>query len=199
MKICAAILAGGSGERFWPLSRKSRPKQFLSLVGAQSLVRQTIDRLDGLVLPEDIYIVTLRKYKNLVKAQVPGISEENILTEPCGRDTSAAVGLAAFEIARNDHFIADSEKFTLTLKAAAAAASGGTHLVTLGIPPVRPETSFGYIQRVICTRLSTAFHCTGSLNSPRSPAWKKPASLLAPAIISGTVEYLSGGLTLYSA
>ncbi|MFZ5652177.1 MAG: mannose-1-phosphate guanylyltransferase [Bacillota bacterium] len=156
MKITAVVMAGGSGERFWPLSKKNRPKQFLPILGDQSMIHQTVERLKDLMRPEDIHIVTLQEYKPLVMEQLPQIDEDKILVEPCGKDTSAAVGLAAVKISRSDpstvmvmlpsdHYIADTGRFLSTLKAAAEAASGGVYAVTLGIPPMRPETGYGYI------------------------------------------------------
>lgn len=150
-------MAGGSGERFWPLSKKGCPKQFLSLLGGSSLLRQTADRLQGLVRQEDIYIVTLREYKAMVMEHIPWIDENNILAEPFGRDTAAAAGIAAVEISRQspdaimimlpaDHYIANQKEFRNALKAAADAASTGESVVTVGIPPSRPETGYGYIQ-----------------------------------------------------
>lgn len=102
MKIAAVVMAGGCGERFWPLSKKNLPKQFLPILGYNSMLRQTVDRLEGLVRPEDIYIVTLNEYKAIVMDQLPWITENKILLEPCGRDTAAALGLAAAEIARRN-------------------------------------------------------------------------------------------------
>lgn len=156
MSIYAAVMAGGSGERFWPLSKKNHPKQFLSIIGGSSIISQTVDRLKGLVPPEKIYIVTHEKYRDEVARHIPCIRKEMILTEPCGKDTAAAVALAASEIyGRNpraimimlpsDHYIADRDLYVQTLAAAASAASGGSHVVTVGIPPARPETGFGYI------------------------------------------------------
>lgn len=156
--IFAVILAGGGGERFWPVSSKERPKQFLSLIGDRTMLQQTVERLAGLVGPPDIYVVTAREYGSLVHEQVPEIPAENIIEEPCGRDTAAAVGLAAVHLARRDpegvmlvlpadHFIADTARFRRILETAVDAARNGEYLVTLGITPTRPETGYGYIQR----------------------------------------------------
>jgi mannose-1-phosphate guanylyltransferase len=152
----AVIMAGGRGERFWPKSRQKFPKQFLRLLGDRTMLQRTVDRLKRLVEPEQIYIVTGKLYYDIVLDQVPEVPKENIILEPVGRDTAAAIGLSAVVISRRnpdgvmivlpaDHYIADEEHFCEVLESAVAAAAPGTHLVTLGITPNRPETGFGYI------------------------------------------------------
>ena len=156
MRIFAAVMAGGSGERFWPLSRRNHPKQFLSILGGRSIINQTVSRLEQLVRREDIFIVTVREYRDLVAKHLPWINKDQLLIEPCCRDTSAGVALAAAEIHRrdprgvmimlpSDHYIADRDLYVRTLAAAASAASGGRHVATIGITPTRPDTGFGYI------------------------------------------------------
>ncbi len=154
----AVIMAGGRGERFWPKSRQHLPKQFLSLLGDRTMLQKTVDRLKRLVEPEQIYIVTGKVYYDLVLDQVPEVLKENIILEPVGRDTAAAIGLSAVAISRRDpdgvmivlpadHYIADEEHFCEVLKSAVAVAAPGSALVTIGITPNRPETGFGYIAR----------------------------------------------------
>lgn len=192
MKIAAVVMAGGCRERFWPLSKKSLPKQFLSILGHSSMLKQTVDRLEGLVCPEDIYIVTLNEYKAIVLDQIPWICEDNILVEPCGRDTAAAVGLAAVEIARrfpgavmvmlpSDHFISDTENFIVTLKATAEAASKGDQAVTLGIPPLSPETGYGYILKGDFYREFNGLKAHKAVKFTEKPAHEK------------AVEYVNSG------
>jgi mannose-1-phosphate guanylyltransferase len=154
----AVIMAGGRGERFWPKSRQGLPKQFLRLLGDRTMLQTTVDRLQRLVEPEQIYIVTGKVYYDLVLDQVPEVPAENLILEPVGRDTAAAIGLSALAISRRDpngvmivlpadHYIADEEHFCEVLRSAVAAAAPGSALVTLGITPNRPETGFGYIAR----------------------------------------------------
>jgi mannose-1-phosphate guanylyltransferase len=154
----AVIMAGGRGERFWPKSRQELPKQFLRLVGERTMLQRTVNRLMQVVGPEQIYIITGKVYYDVVLGQVPEVPESNIILEPVGRDTAAAVGLSALTISRRDpagvmivlpadHYIADEDHFCEVLKAAVAAAGSVQHLVTLGITPSRPETGFGYIAR----------------------------------------------------
>jgi len=156
MLLYAVVLAGGAGERFWPHSRQSCPKQFLNLLGDRSMLQQTVDRLEGLVSPRDTYVITGSRYVDLVREQLPGIPVENIIGEPCGRDTAAAVGLGALCVERRDprgvmlvlpadHYVQDAARFRQSILTAHAAAAGGEHLVTLGITPTRPETGYGYI------------------------------------------------------
>jgi mannose-1-phosphate guanylyltransferase len=98
----AVIMAGGRGERFWPLSRREKPKQFLPLLGHRSMLQLTADRLKGLLGPEDIYVVTDISYRELVQEQLPQLDPSHIICEYCGRDTAAAAGLAAVYIQGRD-------------------------------------------------------------------------------------------------
>lgn len=152
------ILAGGSGERFWPLSRRARPKQLLSLFSKETLLEATIRRLDGLVPPEQILILTNADQEAGVRALCRGLPEENIVAEPAKRDTAAAIALGAGWIARRapgavmivlpaDHLIKDTAGFQQTLRTAAAAAEQTGDLVTIGIQPTWACPGFGYIEQ----------------------------------------------------
>ena len=157
MKTTAVIMAGGRGERFWPKSRNSYPKQFLSLTkDGETMIQKTVSRLLPLVEKQDIYIVTNESYIKLVKEQLPDIPEENILAEPCARNTAPCIALAAAVINRkyddavmlvlpSDHLIGYEELYLGTLKKAIATCMEGTNLVTIGITPTYPETGYGYI------------------------------------------------------
>ena len=151
------ILAGGSGERFWPLSRKSRPKQLLSLLSNESLLEATVSRLDGLVPPEHILVLTNADQEAGVRAICTTLPAENIVAEPAKRDTAAAIALGAGWIARRapgatmvvlpaDHLIQNREAFQTTLRAAAKAAEQTGDLVTIGIEPTWACPGFGYIE-----------------------------------------------------
>ena len=155
----AVVLAGGSGTRFWPLSRKMMPKQLLSIVGDRSMLALTFDRVARIIPEKQSWIVTTRAQADQVRremrdAKMGGI---HVLEEPAGRNTAAAIGLAAVLVARRDpdailavfpadHHIQKPERFTELIEAAAGVAEEGW-LVTLGIEPTRPETGYGYIQR----------------------------------------------------
>lgn len=158
MKTTALIMAGGRGERFWPRSRKSLPKQFLSLTGdGRTMIQLTVERILPLVEMEDIFIATNRDYKELVKRQLPDLPEENILCEPVGRNTAPCIGLGAVHIAKkyedammlvlpSDHLIKYNKMFVSTLKEACRIAEENTNLVTIGITPDYAETGYGYIK-----------------------------------------------------
>lgn len=158
MKKTALIMAGGKGERFWPKSRQSLPKQFLSLTNdGKTMIQLTVERILPLVNLEDIYIATNANYKHLVLEQLPGLPEENILCEPVGRNTAPCIGLGAVHIQRkyedaimivlpSDHLIKYNDIFTETLNNACDAAETGSNLVTIGITPNYPETGYGYIK-----------------------------------------------------
>lgn len=157
MKITAVIMAGGRGERFWPKSRNSCPKQFLSLTSdRETMIQKTVKRLSPLVASEDIYIVTNAAYKELVRDQLPDVPEENILAEPCARNTAPCIAFAAAVIGRkyddaimlvlpSDHLIGYENIYIKTLKKAVSVAEQGKNLVTIGITPTYPETGYGYI------------------------------------------------------
>lgn len=155
--ISTVIMAGGSGERFWPLSTREKPKQFLCLLGNRSLLQQTLDRLRPLVPLERILVVTGREYEGLAREQLPDLPDANLVLEPVGRDTAACIGLASLYIENRDpdavmialpadHYIPDQVPFLKTLEFAASVAHSGDWLITLGIKPTRPETGYGYIK-----------------------------------------------------
>lgn len=155
--IYALILAGGSGERFWPLSRKTRPKQLLRLVSDKTLLEETVARLDGLVPAERILILTNVEQEPAVRELLSGFPSENIVAEPAKRDTAAAVALGAAWVAARDHMatmvvlpadhvIKDTAAFQNTLRTAAAAAEEAGALVTIGIKPTWACPGFGYIE-----------------------------------------------------
>lgn len=154
----AAILSGGSGERFWPLSTSERPKQFLSVFGGKSLLRQSVDRLRGLVPPERILVVTAKSLAKATYRELPEIPRKNILLEPCRRDTAAAVATACTAVEKlggenavaailtADHLMEDVAAFRRILLTAADAAERSADIVTMGVKPTYPATGFGYIK-----------------------------------------------------
>lgn len=158
MKKTALIMAGGRGERFWPKSRISLPKQFLSLTDSEdTMIQLTVKRILPLVEMEDIYIVTNELYKDLILQQLPDIPESNILCEPAARNTAPCIGLGAMYISTkyedatmfvlpSDHLIKNTDLFLDTLNKASDVACSGPNLVTLGITPNYPETGYGYIK-----------------------------------------------------
>ena len=169
MKTTALIMAGGRGERFWPKSRRSLPKQFLSLTDdGKTMIQLTVERILPLVAPEDIYIATNRDYKALVREQLPEVPEENILCEPVGKNTAPCIGLGAEHMKKkygdammlvlpSDHLIKYNTIFINTLEDAIDVAAEGKNLVTIGITPDAPETGYGYIRLKSNERCRRAF------------------------------------------
>lgn len=155
--VYAVIMAGGIGSRFWPQSRKDNPKQFLEVFGESTLIQNTVARLQGLVPPERIYVVTHRRYVDQTREQLPAVPEENILAEPIARNTAPCIAFAAVKLlARDpdatmivlpaDHVIKKVDRFQAVLRVAIEKARKDRTLVTIGINPTHPETGYGYIQ-----------------------------------------------------
>ena len=157
MKIYAVIMAGGIGSRFWPRSKKKCPKQLLKIFGDHTMIQDTVKRLNGLVEEEDIYVVTNKVQKPGILTQLSHLPLNNIIEEPFGRNTAACIGLASILIQKKDpdaitlilpadHIINQEKGFHDTLLKAANYANEYKGLVTIGIPPTKPETGYGYIQ-----------------------------------------------------
>ncbi len=155
----AIIMAGGSGTRFWPKSRRDRPKQLLCLTGGATMLQQTVARIEPLVPRDRIIIVTGADQAAATAEQLPDLPAENVIAEPCPRDTAPCVGLAAGIVAHKDedgtmivmpadHVIEPADAFRATVKAAVSVIDDDPGaLVTFGITPTRPETGYGYIER----------------------------------------------------
>ena len=151
----AIILAGGSGERFWPISTPEKPKQFLTLFGGRSLIAQTFDRLRGIVDPAGSFVITSKALVALTRRELPDLPRSHILGEPVRRDTGAAVALGVNSAAEDDsevlgffpsdHLVADVPAFRKVVKSAIALARKEDSIVVIGIRPTAPSTAFGYI------------------------------------------------------
>ncbi len=152
------IMAGGIGSRFWPMSRPEQPKQFIDVLGVgKTLIQLTVERFGGMITPERIWVVTSANYKELVREQLPQIPEENILMEPCMRNTAPCIGYVAWKIRKRepeasivvspaDHFVLDTAEFRRTIERAFDFIEGSARVLTLGMQPTRPDTGYGYIQ-----------------------------------------------------
>jgi mannose-1-phosphate guanylyltransferase len=160
LPIHAVILAGGRGTRFWPRSRTRTPKQLLNIVGKDTMLEQTVARLRPLISPDRIWTVTNADQAAAVKKLVPAAARKRVLIEPLGRNTAAAIALAALHVRHAakgdalmavlpaDHFIAQPDKYRKIVTAALELARQTRRMIVLGIPPTRPDTGFGYVERM---------------------------------------------------
>lgn len=156
--LCALIMAGGKGERFWPLSTDEKPKQFLKLLGEETMIQMTVNRLKDLIPVERIFVVTGERYTKLVKEQLPELPQRNIIVEPMGKNTAPCIALSAFHIEKyyenatiavlpSDHLIRNEEEFRNVIAAADSfIEKHEDSIITLGMRPDRPETGYGYIK-----------------------------------------------------
>src|SRR5688500_4836925 len=151
------IMAGGRGERFWPVSREKTPKQLITLLGGKSFLQQAVERVLPVVPLKNIYVITNEVQAPEVRRQLPKLPKENVVAEPVGRDTCAAVTLgaalvgarsttAAMAVLPADHVIPEEKKFQQVLADAFDLAGRGQAIVTIGIKPTEPATGYGYIQ-----------------------------------------------------
>lgn len=157
MELVAVIMAGGVGARFWPKSRAEEPKQLLNLFSERSMIQNTVDRMEGLVKNNNIYVITNKIQKPQIVEQLKEIPAENVIEEPFGKNTAAAIGLASLIVDSKhkdavtiilpaDHLIKDKDEFQRIIREASEYANSTDALVTIGINPTRPDTGYGYIQ-----------------------------------------------------
>jgi len=156
--LCALIMAGGKGTRFWPLSTEEKPKQFLKLLGEDTMLQMSVKRLEKLIPLERIFIVTGKRYMDLVKEQLPKLPHRNIILEPMGKNTAPCIALSAFHISKlykdatiavlpSDHLIKDEATFLEVLNSADEFVDNNKKaIVTIGMKPDRPEIGYGYIK-----------------------------------------------------
>ena len=153
-----AIMAGGVGSRFWPMSTEEKPKQFIDVLGTgRTLLQLTFDRFEGICDPENVWVVTNKKYAALVQEQLPEIPAGNIVQEPCRRNTAPCVAYISWRIKEkdpnanivvspSDHIVTNSNEFRRVIISALKFTGETDSIVTLGMKPTRPETGYGYIQ-----------------------------------------------------
>ena len=156
--LCALIMAGGKGTRFWPLSTEEKPKQFLNLIGDDTMIQMTVKRILPIIPIERIFICTCERYVGLVKKQLPELPDRNIIIEPEGRNTAPCIALSALVMKRyyedatmvvlpSDHLIKDENKFTnIIIEANEFLSENNNVILTLGMRPDRAETGYGYIK-----------------------------------------------------
>jgi mannose-1-phosphate guanylyltransferase len=156
-RFAPVILAGGSGTRFWPRSRRTRAKQVLALDGESTMIQQTLERLLSLAAAEDVWVITNKLLDEVIAGQLPQVPRANILSEPVARNTAPACALAAFllegsapdtiiGIFPSDQVVKDQARFTEVIRAGVVLAASGDRIVVLGVPPTRAETGYGYIE-----------------------------------------------------
>ncbi len=211
MQPFALIMAGGEGKRFWPLSRKDRPKQFLNLIGRKSLLRQTVERVLPLIPFQNIFVVTVGRYVEETRRHLPELPLENIIVEPEGKNTGPCIALGALKIKKispdstmvvlpADHAIVDDQSFREVIKygqrvANIMLASNDYPLVTLGVKPGKPETGYGYIKE--STELVDS---SERYNAKRiSKFFEKPDLETASDLISKGGCYWNSGIFIWRA
>ena len=152
------IMAGGIGSRFWPMSTDERPKQFIDVLGVgRSLLQLTMDRFEGVIEKENIWVVTNKKYADVVREQLPEMPADHVLCEPCRRNTAPCVAYVSWRIKSqdpkanvvvtpSDHIVTNVEEFRRVIKQCLEFTEDSDAIVTLGMKPTRPETGYGYIQ-----------------------------------------------------
>ncbi len=196
------ILAGGSGTRFWPRSRRARTKQVLALDGERSMIQQTLERLKPLAAFEKTWIITNEYLAQEIADQLPGLPGAQIVQEPVARNTAPACGLAAFLIERenpqavlgvfpSDHVIADEPRFLKALQKGIAVAAAGENIVVLGIEPARAETGYGYIETGDFAKDDSALHVRRFI--------EKPNQNRADEFVAAGNYYWNSGIFLWTA
>jgi mannose-1-phosphate guanylyltransferase len=201
----AVILAGGRGTRFWPRSRMRTPKQLLNIVGAETMLEQTAARLAPIFAWADLWVVTNGQQAREVRRQLPHLSRGQVLAEPVGRNTAPAIGLAAIHLAKRtgdalmavlpaDHYIAQPGRYRAIVRAALQVASEPGALCVLGIPPVYPETGFGYIESQRPTSPERAAARAAALVLPVRRFTEKPALKLARRYVASGRYFWNAGM-----
>ncbi len=196
------ILAGGSGTRFWPRSRRAHAKQVLALDGERSMIQQTVERLKPIAGLDKTWIITNEYLSHEIADQLPGLPAAQIVQEPVARNTAPACGLAAFLIERDnpdavlgvfpsDHVIADEPRFLKALQKGIAVAAAGENIVVLGIEPFRAETGYGYIETGDLTKDDQALHVRRFI--------EKPNQNRAEEFVAAGNYYWNSGMFLWSA
>ena len=208
-KFAPVILAGGSGTRFWPRSRKARAKQVLALDGERTMIQQTVERLSPLSDASNVWIITNSFLDEVIAEQLPEVPREHILSEPAARNTAPACGLAAFLLEKtepdtvigvfpSDHVVKNRARFVEVVRAGIALAATGDKIVVLGVPPSRAETGYGYIE--LGATVDSANGSAGKVAVRRVKRFtEKPHAALAEQFVASGNYVWNAGIFLWSA
>ena len=199
------IMAGGIGSRFWPISKTSRPKQFLDILGCgKTLIQLTVERFKGIVPPENVWVATSMEYKDLVREQLPDVPEQNLLFEPCRRNTAPCICYVSWKIKKrnpranvivtpSDHYITDVKAFQDAVSDCMEFSAETDAIVTLGIRPTHPETAYGYI------KADLSYSSSRKKNIFRVDAFKeKPNKELAEEYVKQSDFLWNSGIFIWS-
>ncbi len=199
------IMAGGVGSRFWPMSTVEKPKQFIDVIGVgRTLIQMTYDRFKGICLPENTWVVTNKRYADIVREQLPDIPAGNILLEPCRRNTAPCIAYVSWRIKMqdskaniivtpSDHIVTDVVEFQRVVNECMKFTSETDAIVTLGMKPNRPETGYGYIQADLTT---TSLRSTEIYRVDRFR--EKPDLATATKYISENNYFWNAGIFIWS-
>jgi mannose-1-phosphate guanylyltransferase len=208
-RFAPVILAGGSGTRFWPRSRKKLAKQVLALDGERTMIQQTVERLLPLTDAGDIWVVTNDLLEGLIADQLPELSRAHILSEPAARNTAPACALAAFLMVKtapetvigifpSDHVVKNRERFAEVMRAGVSLAASGNKIVVVGVPPTRAETGYGYIELgAVANAVEMSAHGVAVRRVKRFT--EKPHRALAEEFVASGNYAWNGGIFLWSA
>ncbi len=197
-------MAGGIGSRFWPMSTSETPKQFLDILGTgKTMIQQTVNRFMGVIPMENVFIVTSSNYKSIIREQLPEVPENQILMEPCMRNTAPCIAYASYKIlkrnananivvAPSDHLITDETQFQKIILQSLAFTAEKDVLLTLGIHPHRPETGYGYIQASLQSKAAEGIHSVEGFK-------EKPDLKKAEAYINSGNYFWNAGIFIWSA
>lgn len=203
-RFAPVILAGGSGTRFWPRSRRSRAKQVLALDGERTMIQQTVDRLLPLASANDIWVITNDLLNEEILDQLPNVAPEHVLSEPAARNTAPACALAAFLLEKtepntvigifpSDHVVKDGNRFVEIVKAGVELAASGEKIVVLGVPATKAETGYGYIEH------GDAVEQVNGIDVRRVKRFtEKPHRALAETFVSSGNYAWNSGMFLWS-
>ncbi|MBB5345550.1 mannose-1-phosphate guanylyltransferase [Tunturibacter empetritectus] len=208
-KFAPVILAGGSGTRFWPRSRKARAKQVLALDGERTMIQQTVERLTPLVDPGEVWVITNSLLDDLIAEQLPEVPREHILSEPAARNTAPACALAAFllessspetviGIFPSDHVVKNGARFAEVIRAGVTLAASGEKIVVLGVPPTRAETGYGYIELGETVDPAQVPHSGVAVRRVKRFTEKPNTEVAEQFVASGNYAW-NGGIFLWSA